>query len=123
VWAVDPEGDPLGIYLRSLEALSSTLPEDVLVLPGHNLPFYGLHARAQELRHHHEERCARIAEACSAEPQSAAELVPVVFRKDLDPHQMSFAFSEVLAHMNYMVREKRLEWVSDVDGTTKALAR
>jgi glyoxylase-like metal-dependent hydrolase (beta-lactamase superfamily II) len=123
VWAVDPEGDPLGIYLRSLEALSSSLPDDVLVLPGHNLPFYGLHARNRELRSHHEERCARIADACSTEPQSAAELVPIVFRKDLDPHQMSFAFGEVLAHVNYMVRRGSLEWITSIEGTTKALAR
>src|SRR5260370_4042166 len=48
VEAMDPDGDPLGIYLRSLEKLKATLPEDALVLPGHNLPFVGLHARADD---------------------------------------------------------------------------
>ena len=42
VEAMDPDGDPLGLYLRSLERLKRTLPQDVLVLPGHNLPFVGL---------------------------------------------------------------------------------
>jgi glyoxylase-like metal-dependent hydrolase (beta-lactamase superfamily II) len=34
VWAVDPDGDPLGLYLRSLSGLRRDIPEDVLVLPG-----------------------------------------------------------------------------------------
>jgi glyoxylase-like metal-dependent hydrolase (beta-lactamase superfamily II) len=113
VWAVDPEGDPLGIYLRSLNALKSQVPEGVLVLPGHNLPFRGLHRRIEELERHHEIRCAAIETACREAPRSAAELVPVMFQRALDPHQMGFAFSEVLAHVNAMLRENRLEWIGE----------
>jgi hypothetical protein len=40
----------------------------------------------------------------------------VIFHRELDPHQMSFAFSEVLAHVNYMVREGDLIWVREGDG-------
>ena len=54
VEAMEPDGDPLGLYLRSLRRLKRTLPEDVLVLPGHNLPFVGLRRRADELIAHHE---------------------------------------------------------------------
>jgi glyoxylase-like metal-dependent hydrolase (beta-lactamase superfamily II) len=111
VWAVNPNGDPLGLYLRSLAEIEAHIPADALVLPGHQLPFRGLHARARELAAHHEKRCALIAEACRAKPRSAAELVPVLFTRELDPHQMSFAFSETLAHVNYMVRRGELAWV------------
>ena len=79
VEAMDPEGDPLGAYLRSLERLKRALPEDVLVLPGHRLPFVGLHARADELIAHHEARCMAILEACKQGPQTVGELVPVIF--------------------------------------------
>ena len=115
VWAVDPEGDPLGLYIRSLGHLMDTLPEDALVLPGHQLPFYGLHRRATELIAHHEKRCLLTAETCAQQPQSAAELVPILFTRPLDPHQMSFAFSEVQAHVNYMLRTDRLQWVETSD--------
>ena len=54
VEAMDPDGDPLGLYLRSLEKLKERLPEDVFVLPGHNLPFVGFSTRADELIAHHE---------------------------------------------------------------------
>jgi glyoxylase-like metal-dependent hydrolase (beta-lactamase superfamily II) len=113
VQAMDPEGDPLGIYLRSLASLERDIPEHALVLPGHNLPFVGLHARIEELRQHHEVRCQAIAEACREAPRTTAELVPVVFRRPIDdPHQMGFAFSEVLAHVNFMLREHRLQQVA-----------
>lgn len=103
VQAMEPEADPLGEYLASLAALRRAIPENALVLPGHHLPFTGLHTRVGELCAHHETRCALILEACRAAPRTAAELVPVIFPRALDPHQMGFAFSEVVAHVNYMV--------------------
>ena len=122
VWAVDPEGDPLGLYLRSLRALSNALASDTLVLPGHQLPFYGLHTRIEELVDHHKRRCAAIADACRNAPKSAAELVPVIFHLPLDPHQMSFAFSEVLAHVNFMLSQGDLIWVEPKDGVQRIIA-
>jgi glyoxylase-like metal-dependent hydrolase (beta-lactamase superfamily II) len=120
VQAMDPEGDPLGIYLRSLASLKRDIPEDVLVLPGHNLPFVGLRTRIDELGAHHEARCRAIEEACRRAPCTAADLVPVVFKRVIDdPHQMGFAFSEVLAHVNYMLRANRLR---SVNGGTAGVA-
>jgi glyoxylase-like metal-dependent hydrolase (beta-lactamase superfamily II) len=109
VEAMDPDGDPLGIYLRSLERLKARLPRDVLVLPGHNLPFIGLHTRADELIAHHGARCTAILAACKVAPQTVAELVPVIFGRPIDdPHQLVFAFGEALAHVNAMIRGDRL---------------
>jgi glyoxylase-like metal-dependent hydrolase (beta-lactamase superfamily II) len=117
VEAMDPDGDPLGAYLRSLEKLKAALPEDVLVLPGHNVPFVGLHTRADELIAHHEARCMAILEACKLGPQTVAELVPVIFgRKIEDPHQLVFAFSEALAHVNILVRGGRLRIAKAAQG-------
>lgn len=110
VWAVEPDGDPLGLYLRSLRAVAARIPADALVLPGHQLPFFGLHRRCAELAEHHESRCRMIAAACAEGPKSVAELVPVIFHRPLDPHQLSFAFSEVHAHVNYMLGRGELAW-------------
>jgi glyoxylase-like metal-dependent hydrolase (beta-lactamase superfamily II) len=122
VWAVEPEGDPLGLYLRSLTALSTAIVADALVLPGHQLPFYGLHTRIGELIEHHKRRCAAIADVCRNAPKSAAEIVPVVFHLPLDPHQMSFAFSEVLAHVNFMLGQGELVWGESENGVRKVIA-
>ena len=103
VHAMEPDLDALGIYLRSLRALRDTVPGDVLVLPGHGLPFFGLHLRLDELIEHHAQRCGHIADACRARPLSVAEIVPQVFQRELDEHQTGFAFGEVLAHVNHML--------------------
>jgi glyoxylase-like metal-dependent hydrolase (beta-lactamase superfamily II) len=115
VEAMDPNGDPLGLYLRSLDKMKRALPEDVLVLPGHERPFVGLTSRADELIAHHEARCMAILEACKIEPQTVADLVPVIFGRPIDdPHQLVFAFGEALAHVNAMIRGARLR-VADAE--------
>jgi glyoxylase-like metal-dependent hydrolase (beta-lactamase superfamily II) len=109
VWAVEPEQNSLGEYLASLASLTTTLPYDLLVLPGHGVPFYGLKTRIKQLADHHEDRCRLIADACREVPQTSKELVPVVFHKHvLDVHQMGFAAGELIAHVNYMLVEGRL---------------
>ena len=47
---------------------------------------------------------------------SAAALIPVMFERELTPHEMSFAFSEVLAHLNYMAHRGEITWESDTAG-------
>ena len=100
VWADRPHDDPLRLYLDSL-ARFRPLPADALVLPSHGLPFRGLHARLDALRAHHDERLAETLDALG-EPRAAAALIPVLFRRQLDTHQLSFAIGEVLAHLNYL---------------------
>src|ERR1700755_2515257 len=109
VWAVEPDQNSLGEYLFSLASLTTTLPYDLLVLPGHGVPFYGLKTRIKQLADHHEERCRLIADACRETSKTSAQLVPVVFHKHvLDEHQMGFAAGELVAHVNYMLVEGRL---------------
>jgi len=116
VHAMEPDLDALGIYLRSLRALRGTVLADVLVLPGHGLPFYGLHARIDELIEHHAQRCGAIALACRNQPLSVAEIVPHVFQRELDEHQTGFAFGEVLAHVNHMLGRRELALHTDDEG-------
>jgi glyoxylase-like metal-dependent hydrolase (beta-lactamase superfamily II) len=104
VFAVEPDGNPLQQYLDSLGRFAS-LPEDVLVLPSHGRPFRGLHTRIQQLRDHHEARLAEVLDACTAQPRSAAEIVPIMFRRPLDAHQLSFALGEALAHLHKLWRD------------------
>jgi glyoxylase-like metal-dependent hydrolase (beta-lactamase superfamily II) len=122
VVATSPRDDPLGLYLRSLRALRADLPEDALVLAGHQLPFYGLHERARDLAGHHEARCEALLRACRDRPHRAAELLPVMFTRKLDPHQMGFAFSELLAHVNYMLAQGSLRWIEPANEPARLIA-
>ena len=122
VSALDPNGDPLGLYLRSLADLRKGVPRDALALPGHGLPFFGLHDRIDELIAHHKARCHALFEACRVRPCSPADLLPVIFPRELDPHQMGFAFNELLAHINFMVREGTLRPAPPGDGAARFVA-
>ena len=107
VWPVEPEGDPLARFLASLGAFAD-LPPETLILPSHGLPFVGAHARVEQLRAHHAARLRELVEA-AGRPQSAADFVPVLFRRELDLQQRFFAMGETIAHLNHLWRAGRLE--------------
>jgi glyoxylase-like metal-dependent hydrolase (beta-lactamase superfamily II) len=117
----EPDGDPLARYLASLKKLRAALPADILVLPSHNLPFYGVHERIDELAGHHAARCDDVIAAC-ARPSSAADLLPVLFRRQLDRHQMGFALGEALAHLHYLHGQGLLTRETGSDGVIRFAA-
>ncbi|WP_188722528.1 MBL fold metallo-hydrolase [Nitratireductor aestuarii] len=104
----EPDADPLGVFLRSLRDLRAEIPDDTLLLPGHDVPFAGLHKRVDELTRHHHDRCAAILTACKQQALSALELVPHVFERKLDLTQIGFALAETVAHINRLVAEGKL---------------
>jgi glyoxylase-like metal-dependent hydrolase (beta-lactamase superfamily II) len=115
VQAHEPDGDPLARFLRSLSKLRGEVPPETLVLPSHNLPFFGLHARIDALATHHRERCDEVLAACG-EPRSAAAMLPVLFRRPLDRHQTAFALGEALAHLHYLEGQGLLARELGADG-------
>src|SRR5690606_23225644 len=60
VFPTGPEGDPLTDWLTSLARIKTRVPDDVLVLPAHNDPFHGLHARLDHLIGGHERALVRL---------------------------------------------------------------
>ena len=114
VFSIEPEGNPLQQYLDSLGKFAG-LPDDVLVLPSHGKPFRGLHTRIAQLRQHHVERLDEVLEACRT-PRSAVDIVPIMFRRQLDAHQLSFALGEALAHLHKLWNDGMLKRVTGVDG-------
>ncbi len=117
VWPYDPDGDPLGRFLHSLSTFLA-LPADTLVLPSHGLPFRGIAPRVAALRTHHEERLSELVEAIAAAPApvSAADVVPVLFRRPLDVQQRFFAMGEALAHLNHLWRGGRVRRLRSAAG-------
>ncbi|MEZ5932082.1 MAG: MBL fold metallo-hydrolase [Alphaproteobacteria bacterium] len=97
----EPDADPLNDYMTSFDPFRA-LPEDTLVLPSHGQPFHGLHARIDELIAHHHVRLERTAEA-AGKGRTAVDIMPALFERELDAHQLGFALGEALAHLNYLV--------------------
>lgn len=112
--AATPYDDAVGRFLDSIDRFAE-LPADTLVLPAHGLPFVGLHGRIGQLHAHHAERDATMREAL-AEPRSAADLLETLFRRELDPHQVMFAMSEAIAHLNHLWHRGGARRFDDADG-------
>lgn len=114
----DPDADPLGVFLRSLEKFEA-LPEDTFVLPSHGEPFYGLHARITALRAHHAESLSKLLDFCAV-PRTAMETLAVLFRpQPMD--QYGFALSEALAHLQHLERLGKIN--RDLSGDQWTFAR
>lgn len=101
VFDLEPEGNPLALYLGSLSRYEE-LPADTMTLPSHGKPFRGLHTRITQLREHHAARLQEVRDACAIAPQSAADIVPLMFKRKLDLHQKTFAMGEALAHLHLL---------------------
>ena len=115
VYDIEPESDPLRQFLESIDKFAR-LPEDTLTLPSHGKPFRGLHERIRQLHEHHRERLAEVIEACRQGPQSAADVLPILFKRKLDLHQTTFAMGESVAHLHALWFQGRLRREKGADG-------
>ena len=122
VWSIDPEGDPLRLFLDSI-ARYRQLPADVLVLPSHGKPFRGAHERVGQLEAHHLKRFEELKQALAEAPKSAGELLGVLFRRKLDPHQTFFAMGEAIAHLHYLYYAGEATRSTGADGIMRYATR
>jgi glyoxylase-like metal-dependent hydrolase (beta-lactamase superfamily II) len=93
----EPEADPLGEWLASIAKLRH-LPDDLLVLPSHGEPFYGLHARLDALAAGHGDRLDAL-HAYLAEPRRALDCFMTLFGRQIDDGSLGLATGEAMAHL------------------------
>jgi glyoxylase-like metal-dependent hydrolase (beta-lactamase superfamily II) len=117
VFDFEPDANPLPLYLNSLRAYDG-LPEDTLVLPSHGRPFRGLHERIAQQNAHHAERLEEVMTAC-VRPMSTTDIVPIMFRRKLDLHQLTFAMGEALAHLHALYFDGKLARSTGDDGVVR----
>ena len=123
VFAIEPQANPVQQYMDSLQKyLDCTVAADTLVLPSHGKPFRGAHTRIAQLLEHHHARLQEVLQAC-ATPQSAVDILPVMFKRPLDTHQLSFALGEALAHLHKLWYDGVLERRLDADQVYRFNAR
>ena len=111
----EPEANPLKQFLDSINKFNPLDP-DTLILPSHGKPFTGLHTRITQLHEHHRDRLEEVIAACEEQPRSAADIVPIMFKRELDLHQMTFAMGEAAAHLHLLWFDGRLDREVDAKG-------
>ena len=115
VFPTEPTGDPLTDWLRSLAAIKGRVPDEVLVLPAHNSPFHGLHARIDYLIEGHELALVRLADLI-ATPRRAVDVFPALFRREIDEYVIGLATGESLAHLNCLLARGLAVKTTDAQG-------
>jgi glyoxylase-like metal-dependent hydrolase (beta-lactamase superfamily II) len=115
VFPTEPDADPLSDWLTSLADIRTRVPDDVLVLPSHNEPFYGLHARLDALIQGHEARLQRVLEQLT-EPRRAVDLFGVLFRRHAGMDMLSMATGETIAHLNCLMNRGLARRANDPSG-------
>ncbi|HUD51552.1 MBL fold metallo-hydrolase [Parvibaculum sp.] len=107
--------NPLQDWLESCHRIRATLPDDLLVLPAHNEPFYGLHARMTQLIAGHEEGLSKLHDLL-AEPKRAIDVFPALFKRKIGPEVFFMATGESIAHLNCLIGRKQAVVTRDEKG-------
>jgi glyoxylase-like metal-dependent hydrolase (beta-lactamase superfamily II) len=118
VFEMEPEANALRLFLHSIDKFRA-LPAGTLTLPSHGKPFTGLHRRIEQLHEHHRERLAEVLQACTEKPCSAADVLPILFKRKLDLHQTTFAMGEAIAHLHALWYDGRLRRTRDAEGVLR----
>ncbi len=117
VFPTEPDADPLNDWLTSLERIKTQAPDEVLVLPAHNDPFHGLHARLDHLIRGHERGLTRLQRSL-AEPKRAIDVFGALFARPISGDLLGMATGESLAHLNCLHGRGKATRETGEDGVT-----
>jgi glyoxylase-like metal-dependent hydrolase (beta-lactamase superfamily II) len=112
---MEPLADPLDDWLRSLTRIRGLVPDNLLVLPAHKMPFYRLHNRIDALLGHHDGALARLRQELER-PRRAIDVFEALFARRVTEATMMPATGESLAHLNYLVGRGEAKTHQDADG-------
>ena len=116
--------DPLGDYVKSLGALSDL--EVRFVFPGHGSVFSGLGPMIDDIMRFHRDRMNKIQRTMGVETRNAYEVakaIPWIVNGEetaydkLEPIDRRLAVLETLAHLQYLVAEKKGRKIAEGENT------
>lgn len=116
VTSVEPEENPLQLWLDSLSRLELLAP-DTLVLPSHQSVFRGVRPRVQELRDHHARHLARLRAFVNREGGcNAYEAMGWMFPHVSKPMDTLLALGETIAHLSWLRQDGDVTRALDAGG-------
>lgn len=118
VYPTEPDADPLSQWLDSLAMLRSRIPADVLVLPAHGEPFFGLHARLAQLERSLQRALERLRQGLST-PKRVIDVFEMLFSRPIpltNASLLSLATGESVAHLNHLLHLGEAVVRTDADG-------
>ncbi|MCI4663282.1 MAG: MBL fold metallo-hydrolase [Neomegalonema sp.] len=99
VYPAEPEGDPLGEWMRSCAQLATQLSDDILVLPGHGAPFQGASTRLRQVIDRHDATLARLLTHLE-NPRRVVDCFAAMYKREINAANEGLATVETLAHLH-----------------------
>jgi glyoxylase-like metal-dependent hydrolase (beta-lactamase superfamily II) len=119
VSCIEPEANPLQLWLDSLDRLDQLAPE-TLVLPSHQRVYRGLRARVQELREHHAHEFDVVRAFVDGSGNCTAyEAMQCMFPHVRSPIDYMLGLGEAIAHLSWLRYQGSIRRVLDDDGVYK----
>ncbi|MEM1112214.1 MAG: MBL fold metallo-hydrolase [Pseudomonadota bacterium] len=115
VFPTEPEGDPLNEWMATNARIRELLPDDLLVLPAHESPFFGLHVRLSQVIESHKRDLASLF-AYLDEPRRAVDCFPALFSREIGDGSLGLATGETMAHLNCLMARRQITRELDEDG-------
>jgi len=102
VYPTEPKANPVGEFIETCEKLLRIIDRDYLVLPGHNLPFWGLKLRIQQLLNHHNSALERVKDYLKHDSKMAVEIFPPLYLREIKEPEFGLALGEAIGHLNFL---------------------
>jgi len=116
VFCEAPDANPLADWLASIDKFRARVPDQTLVLPAHNEPFRGLHARLDQLEQEQLQALDRLRAALTKQ-MSAVDAITALFRRTITGGlQLEMATGESIACLNYLLHRGEIEAHEDSAG-------
>ena len=116
VYPTEPLGNPVGEFLATCEEFLKIEDKKLLVLPGHNLPFWGFEYRVHQLFEHHQTALLRVKNFLKGRPRLAVETFSVLYGRTIRETEFSLALGEAVGHLNYLWHQKIINRKLSDDG-------
>jgi glyoxylase-like metal-dependent hydrolase (beta-lactamase superfamily II) len=107
VMDTEPDANPLGEWLASIEKFQAALPDDMLVLPAHGFPFKGVRERLIRLAAGHHKQLDQLEAALKQKEMRAVDTFQLLFGRAIDDSIYGLATGEAIAHLRYLERAGR----------------
>lgn len=111
----EPHNDSLKEWFQGLERLRQILPDNLLILPSHQQPFYGVRTRLTQIIESHDEGLDKLY-ALIAKPCRVVDCFSALFRNAVSDSTQNLAAGETLAHLNCLIGRKMATFETDDEG-------
>lgn len=92
-----PDANPLESFIDSMNVIQRLIPEDALVLPGHEMPFVGVNSALVRQATRHMKVCNRLL-AAAMTPRTAGQLIAVLSHNDPGPTWFGSVVGRAIAY-------------------------